>query len=162
MLRLFYFLLLPALLSFAACRTTAVSTPSSPELTDRPEAAILTVILTVNPALDTVTVTNIIRGPGSMREDYPQAVPAPTTGHLLFSFLGPEDRILRQTTLPYPRANRYEVPHEDGHIEQISVPEAERVLLLRTNFSTSLLQLRITGQTPDGQRIDQTVDLSRR
>lgn len=150
------------LLLFASCQISRTDDQPKPAPPERPVPAVLSIILKADPALDTLTIADILRAPGTMREDYPRTISAPPDGHLLFSFLGPEDRILRQTSLPYPGPNRYEVPSEDGHIEDITVPEAERILLLRTNFSPALRRLQISGQTPSGRRIDQSVDLGAR
>lgn len=143
----------------ASCQTFRTDTQAAPPPPSRPTPAVLTIILKADPDLDTLTVANIVRAPGTMREDYPRTIPTPPADHLLFSFLGPEDRIIRQIALPYPGANRYEVPAEDGHIEDITVPEADRVLLLRTNSSPALLRLRVTGQTPGGRLIKQFIGL---
>lgn len=151
-------LLLP--IFYFSCKSTVPTTPSVSS--SRPAPSILTVILKVDPALDTLTVADIIRGPGSLRQDYPRQVGTPSQGELLFTFLGPQERVLRQTILPYPGANRYEVPSEDGTIEAITVPEADRVLMLRTQYATSLRFLRVEGQSEGGRSIDQIISLSLR
>jgi hypothetical protein len=153
---LFVLLVLTALSSCTAVRETPPIEEPAPL---RPVPSILTVILKVDPKLDTLTVFDVIKGPGQLRTDYTRTIPTPPEGDLLFTFLGPEDRVIRQTSLPYPGPNRYEVPSESGVIEEITVPEAERVLTIRTQLNGGIRWLKITGRTPYGQQIDQLISL---
>lgn len=141
---------------FIACKTTQRS-PEPPETTPT-AGTILTVIFEVDPALDTLTVFDIIRGPGRLRTEYgPTAVAGP--GDLLFSFLDADDQILRQTAKPYPRPNRYEVPTEEGGIESVMAPEETRSLVLKTQGSRRLRFLTVSRELPSGVTIRQRIDL---
>ena len=139
------------------CTPLASVDPEPPAA--RPTASVLTVIFIADPALDTLTVDRIIRAPGALRNDYPRTVAEPPAGHLLFSFLDEDERVLRQTTQPYPGPNRYEVPSEEGTIETVTVPEAKRVVMLRTNYTPRLQTLRVSWSGESAKEKIQTVSL---
>lgn len=123
-----------------------------------PEGVVLTVIFEVDPQLDTLTVFDIIRAPGTLRRDYPAAAEA-GPGELLFSFLNANERVLRQTAMPYPGPNHYEVPSEEGTITEEVLPEEARTLLLKTQASSRIRWLEVKGQSSEGKVIQQRIDL---
>lgn len=155
-------LLLPILFfcSIAACVKPAPSI--EPLVMSAPSGRILTIILEVRPPSDSIHIFDIIRGPGRLREDYPKSLPeAPKTGEIRFTFRNADERILKETTLPFPVPNEYEVPSEEGTIERVTLPEETRSFSLRTQDIGGLKWLDISGSTDKGRLIKQRIDLSK-
>lgn len=149
--------LLYILLPFIAACSVAKPSPEVAE-TALPAATILTVIFEIDPKLDTLTVFDVIRGPGKLRTDYPPTAEA-VPGELRFSFVDANGKTLRQTTQPYPAANRYESPGDNGEIQSTTLQEEPRSLVLKTQASRRLHALVITGQLPTGTSLNQRIDL---
>lgn len=118
----------------------------------------LTIIFRIDPKLDTLTVFDVVTGPGRLRTEYPPTAEA-GPGELLFTYMDSNGRALRQINKPYPAPNRYEGPGEDGQIQAVVLPEEARSLVLKTQASRRLKWLAVTGELPNGRALDQRIDL---
>jgi len=132
--------------------------PPPPAPPTEPGGGILTIIFKIDPQLDTLTVFDIIRGPGRLRTDYGPAAEA-GPDDLLFTFQDANGRTLRQTAQPYPAPNRYEGPGDDGELLTEVVPNEPRSLVLKTQNSRRIRWLEIRGVLPKAIPIMQRVDL---
>jgi hypothetical protein len=145
-------------LSIAACMRPVAPTPTT--VTEAPKGTILTVILEIRPPSDSLHVFDVIRGAGRLRNDYPAAFTEELpTGHLLFTFRSADERILKQTSQPFPGPNEYEVPSEEGTIERVTLPEDPRSINLRTQDFGGLKWLDISGTTNKGRIVTRRIDL---
>jgi hypothetical protein len=148
-----------ATLSIAACMRPVV--PTTPTATEAPKGTILTIIFEIRPPSDSIHVFDVIRGAGRLRNDYPIAFTEELpSGHLLFTFRSADERILKQTTRPYPGPNEYEVPSEEGTIDQVTLPEEPRAISLRTQDIGGLKWLDISGTTDKGRIVTRRIDLN--
>ena len=122
---------------------------------------ILTIIFKIDPKLDTLTVFDIIRGPGRLRTDYGAAAENGPE-ELLFTYLGASGNTLRQTAKPYPNPNRYEGPGDNGELQTVEMPAESRSLVLKTQASRRLRWLLVSGVLPSGVRLSQRIDIQQR
>lgn len=148
-------------LSLAACIRPI--TPPSPTVSGPPKGTILTVILEIRPPSDSIHIFDVIRGSGRLRNDYPSAVTDELlSGHLLFTFRSSDERILKQTSQAFPGPNEYEVPSEEGTIDQVTLPDEPRTISLRTQDIGGLKWLDISGTTIKGRIVRRRIDLDLR
>lgn len=153
-----YPVLLLLILAVSACIRPPASPPEEPATA--PRGTVLTVIFEVRPPSDSIHLFRVIRGAGRLRNDYPAAVSeALPGGHLLFTFRRADEQILKQTSLPFPGPNEYEVPGEDGTIIQVTLPGEPRAISLRTQDTGGLKWLDISGTTNKGRIVAQRIDL---
>lgn len=146
------------ILSLAACMRPVA--PAPPSVTEAPKGTILTIIFEIRPPSDSIHVFDVIRGQGRLRTDYPSAFNEELpSGHLLFTFRSSDERILKQTSQVFPGPNEYEVPSEEGTIEQVTLPEEPRAISLRTQDIGGLKWLDISGTTDKGRIVTQRIDL---
>lgn len=153
-----YPVLLLIILAVTACIRPPVSPPEGAITT--PRGTVLTVIFEIRPPSDSIHLFRVIRGAGRLRDDYPAAVTeALPAGHLQFTFRRTDEQILKQTSLPFPGPNEYEVPSEEGTIRQVTLPDEPRAISLRTQDTGGLKWLDISGTTAQGRIVAQRIDL---